>query len=282
MKNPLKFNTLARLFRPQRFGIVFICLGLLHSSPLFAAQNTPVFFAFRHCQLISVAKPQRVKGLYDPEIQFDLKKLLIKIGLIPNLHPSESTLSKLMRDHPPKLKDATAHQYLLPAPKQKLWVYGYAPALEGIQFLGVTEPAWFQASYDAQNGEYEAAFKINSHPLRKVLAKFSGDTAAEVLEWALFVSVPPDTAAKDQPQASDEDSAAYDAFAENKRAAYLKMTKDPNLKDGCPVIARQVLRVMGSRYLVLMMGCSGGPVYQVYKLGKNVNTLVYTDSMKVD
>jgi hypothetical protein len=69
---------------------------------------------------------------------------------------------------------------------------------------------------------------------------------------------------------------------EKIHAAYQKKIKDPKLADDCPVIARQVIRALGSRYLVLVMGCKGGPVYQVYKIGKNINTLVYTDSMKVD
>ncbi len=252
------------------------------ANPLSAAQNQPVFYAFRHCQLISVAKPQRQKGINDPEIQYDLKKFLIKIGLIPGLHPKERDLSKLMREHPPKLRDSTAHQYLLPAPKQKLWVFGYAPALDGIKYLGVTEPAWFQASYNGEDGDYEVDFKINLHPLLKVISKFSGDTRAEVLEWALFVSVPKETVEKDLPQESDEDLTAFDPFVEKIHAAYQKKIKDPKLADDCPVIARQVIQALGSRYLVLVMGCKGGPVYQVYKIGKNKNTLVYTDSMKVD
>jgi hypothetical protein len=251
-------------------------------SPVLAAQSQPVFYAFRHCQLISVAKPQRQKGLYDPEIQYDVKKLLVKIGLVPSLHPKERDLSKLMRDHPPKLKDSTARQYLLPTPKQKLWVFGYAPALDGIKYLGVTEPAWFQASYNGEDGDYELDFKINLRPLMKVISKLSGDTRAEVLEWALFVSVPKETAEKDQPQESDEDLTAFDPFVEKIHAVYQKKIKDPKLADDCPVIARQVIRALGSRYLVLVMGCKGGPVYQVYKIGKNINTLVYTDSMKVD
>ncbi len=273
-----------KLSLSPRFSLVGIILGLcwLMAIPSFAGPGQPVFYAFRHCQLISVAKPQRQKGLYDPEIQFDIKKLLIKIGLIPNMHPKERDLSKLMREHPPRLKDGTAHQYLLPTPGQKLWVFGYAPALDGIKYLGVTKPAWFQATYNGEDGDYELDFKIDLRPLTKVTSKFSRDTAAEVMEWALFVSVPPGTAVKDQPQESDEDLTALDPFVDKVHALFLKNLKDPKPTEDCPVIARQVIRVLGSRYLALVLGCKGGPVYQVYKLGKYINTLVYTDMMKVD
>jgi len=282
MKGPYLIKTKIHCSPPISTLVFVLGLSWLLASPLWAGQGQPVFYAFRHCQLISVAKPQRQKGLYDPEIQFDIKKLFIKIGLIPNLHPKERELSKLVRDHPPRLKDSTAHQYLLPSPGQKLWVFGYAPALDGIKFLGVSKPAWFQASYNAENDEYEVNFKIDTHPLLKVTAKMSRDTAAEVLEWALFVSVPKETPGKDQPVVSDEDLTAYDAFVEKVHSAYLAKLKNASTAEDCPVIARQVLQAMGSRYLVLVMGCKGGPVYQVYKLGKNINTLVYTDSMKVD
>jgi hypothetical protein len=270
--------------RPRLSPFLAAALGLcwLLAGPLAAGQGQPVFYAFRHCQLISVAKPQRQKGLYDPEIQFDLKKLLIKIGLIPNLHPKERELSKLMREHPPKLRDSTAHQYLLPTPKQKLWVFGYAPALDNIRYLGVTKPVWFQASYNGEDDEYDLDFKIDLGPLKKVLARYSRDTAAELMEWTLFVSVPPDTAAKDQPQETGEDLTAFDPTVEKIHMAYQKKIKDPKLKDNCPVIARQVIRALGARYLILVLGCKSGPVYQVYRIGKNINTPVYTDSMKVD
>lgn len=276
IKTKLRFHILS----PLPAAALGLCWLL--ASPLAAGQSQPVFYAFRHCQLISVAKPQRQKGLYDPEIQFDLKKFLIKVGLISSLHPKERDLSRLMREHPPKLKDKIANQYLLPAPKQKLWVFGYAPALDDIKFLGVTKPAWFQASYNGTDGEYEVDFKIDLGPLKKVLAKFSRDTAAELMEWTLFVSVPPNTAAKDQPRESDEDLASYGTVIEKIHTSFLVKMKNSKTKDNCPVIAKQVLQAMGFKYLVLVMGCKSGPTYQVYKLGKNSHTLVYTDSMKVD
>jgi hypothetical protein len=242
----------------------------------------PEFFAFRHCQLISAAIPQRQKGHYDPLIQLDYKKFLNKVGLIPNLHPKERELGRLMREHPPKLKDNTARQYLLPALGQKLWVFGYAPALDDIKFLGVTKPAWCQASYNGVDGEFELEFKIDMRPLKKIVSKLSRDTAAEVMEWALFVSVPPNTPAKDQPLVSDEDLSSLDATIDKIHAKFLIMNKSLKTNDECPVIARKVIQALGSRYLVLVMGCKEGPTYQVFKLGNSKNILVYTDSMKVD
>ncbi len=270
-----------RLWFFQVLGVFWI----LSAAGSLIAGNTlsqPAFFAFRHCQLIQTAPVQRLKGLYDPAIQLDIKKFLLKIGLIPNLHPKEKDLSKLMREHPPKLKNNTARQNLLPPPGQKLWAFGYAPALDEIKFLGVTKPTGYQAYYDGADGEYGIDFKIDTKPLRKVTSKFSRDTAAEVLEWVLFVSVPPNTAAKDQPQASEEDPSGMDFTVDKIHSSFLAKLKNPKPKDDCPVIARQVIRVLGFRYLVLVMGCKGGPTYQIYKLGKNINSLSYTDSMKLD
>ncbi len=242
----------------------------------------PEFFAFRHCQLINAAIPQRQKGHYDPLIQLDFKKFLNKIGLIPNLHPKERELGKLMREHPPKLKSNTVRQYLLPTPGQKLWAFGYAPALDDIKFLGVTKPIWYQSTYNGVDGEFELEFKIDMRPLRKVLSKLSRDTAAEVMEWALFVSVPPNTSTKDQPLVIEEDLSSLDTIVDKIHSKFLNSKKSLKSNDECPVIARKVIQVLGSRYLILVMGCKEGPTYQVLKLGASKNVLVYTDSMKVD
>jgi hypothetical protein len=274
------------LLQLKCFDIQFLLVGWIIVLILPADAGTtlkqPEFFAFRHCQLISVANAQRQKGHYDPLIQLDYKKFLNKVGLIPNLHPKERELGRLMREHPPKFKTNTARQYLLPTPGQKLWAFGYAPALDDIKFLGVTKPSWYQASYNGVDGEFELEFKIDMRPLKKVVSKLSRDTAAEVMEWALFVSVPPNTPAKEQPLVCDEDLSSLDATVDKIHSKFLINSKKIKLNDECPVIARKLIRALGSRYLILVMGCKEGPTYQVFKLGSSKNVLIYTDSMKVD